>query len=121
MLHGKFVGEYPFIQILIASGDTAQKRYFLLDNGFSGFLCINFAMAKEFNVKADNIKTIRLAHGKNTKVQSGTIRAVLENKVGDIEVLISDSLPLVGIKFLSLFGCKLTMDCKNRNLFLECI
>jgi len=121
MLQGKFVGEYPFIQILIASGDAAQKRYFLLDTGFSGYLCINFAIAKELNIKADNVKTIRLAHGENTKVQSGAIQAVLENKIGDVEVLISDSLPLVGIKFLSLFGCKLTMDCKNRNLFLECI
>lgn len=121
MLRGKFVGDYPFITITIASRDFVEERLFILDTGFSGFLWIGRAWAKELKLETDTIATVMLADSRQTDVQKSSVKAILENRFANVEVLISDSLPLVGIKFLSLFSCKLTMDCKNRILFLECI
>lgn len=121
MLRGKFIDDYPFITITIASHDFIEERLFIIDTGFSGYLWINRAWAKQLKLETNAVATVMLADSRRADVQKSKIKAILENRFADVEVLISDSLPLVGIKFLSLFGCKLEMNCKNRTLSLECI
>ena len=40
-------------------------------------------------------------------------------KKTDIQVLISESMPLAGISFLTKFGYKAIVDCKYRTIALE--
>ena len=43
----------------------------------------------------------------------------MEGEKKYIEVLIADGLPLLGISFLSKFGYKAEIDCRNKTIALE--
>ena len=45
--------------------------------------------------------------------------AGMEGASNYIQVLISDSMPLVGISFLSKFNYKAAVDCKHKTVMLE--
>jgi len=45
--------------------------------------------------------------------------ASMEGAVNNIQVLISKSMPLAGISFLTKFSYKAIVDCKKRTVVLE--
>ena len=118
MIEGKFIGDYPFIKIIIASSDAIQERYFIIDTGFSGYLQVSSMVAKELNLKQKGVITVRLANGEKADMAMSTIKASIGGKQGLVDVLISDTQPLLGIKFLKTFGCRLILDCKKQKIFL---
>lgn len=116
MIEGKFIGDSAFIKIVIASGDAVQERFFIIDTGFSGYLQVSENIAKELNLETKGVMTVRLANGSAENARVSTIEAFVEKKHTPVDVLILNTQPLLGIKFLKKFECVLNLDCKNEKV-----
>lgn len=119
MIQGGFTGNIPFIKIGLTWGGLVQTPFAVLDTGFTGDLQVTPLIAKELRLEIMGFIAIKVATGQIIEVPVAAAVASMEGLQSPIEVLISESMPLVGINFLSKFGYKATVDCKNRKVFLE--
>lgn len=119
MLKGEFVGNIPFIKIILAWADSVQSPFFVLDTGFTGDLQVTFKIAKELGLKVSGVTKARIANGQEVDVPVALATASMEGVSNYVQVLISDSMSLAGISLLSKFFYKATVDCKYKNVILE--
>ncbi len=119
MIKGIFQNNLPFISVTIGSEINIQERGFVLDTGFTGFLQITPTMAQALNLQAEGVATIKLANGTSVPMTTTTVVAALEGQAQKVTTMVADSLPLVGIKLLMLFGYKAIINCKYRTVELE--
>ena len=96
-----------------------QVPFVILDTGFTGDLQVTPKIAQELNLKVIGVTKIRIANGQIVEVPVALALSVMEGIMNAIEVLISESMPLVGIGFLSKFSYKAMVDCKNRTVAVE--
>lgn len=112
MLSGVFVGNIPVIKVVIGSGRAVQSPFVVLDTGFTGDLQVTPRIARELGLQVVGVTPSRIANGQVVQVPTALALAAMEGAVRYIQVLISESMPLAGISFLSKFGYKATVDCK---------
>ncbi len=86
---------------------------------FTGNLQLTPQMAFELGLEVNAMIKMRTANGQIFSVPTAQAEASMEGTRENIEVLISESMPLIGINFLSKFGYKAVVDCKNRTVSLE--
>jgi predicted aspartyl protease len=96
-----------------------QAPFVILDTGFTGDLQVTPEMAKELGLEVVGVTKTQIANGQVIEVPVALAIASMEGMVNFIEVLISESMPLAGISFLSKFSYKATIDCKYRTIELE--
>jgi predicted aspartyl protease len=118
MISGQFVGNMPLIKVLVASGQSVQAPFVILDTGFTGDLQITPKIATELGLKIRGITNTQIANGQIIQVPVALAVASMEGFNILIEVLISDSSPLAGISFLTKFGYKAIINCKHRTIKL---
>ncbi len=119
MIQGGFTGNIPFLKIGLTWGGLVQTPFAVLDTGFTGDLQVTPLIAKELRLEIIGVIATKVATGQIMEVPVAAAVASMEGSQAPIEVLISESIPLVGINFLTKFGYKATVDCKNRKVFLE--
>ena len=119
MINGIFIGNVPWIEVVIGWEQFVQKPLAILDTGFSGDLQITPKIAKELGLKSTNIVRVQIANGQIVDVPVALVLASMEGKKNYIQVLISKSAPLLGISFLTRFSYKALIDCKNRTVILR--
>lgn len=119
MVKGVFVENTPFIRIVVGWGQSVQAPFVVLDTGFTGDLQVTQKMAQELGLQVVGVTKTQIANGQIIEVPVALAFAAMEEAVSYIQVLISESMPLVGISFLSKFGYKAMVDCKYRNVALE--
>ncbi|TSC77515.1 MAG: hypothetical protein G01um101424_362 [Parcubacteria group bacterium Gr01-1014_24] len=119
MVSGAFVEDLPFIRVDIAWGQAVQAPFFILDTGFTGDLQVTPKIANELGLDVAGVTTARIANGQIVQVPTALALALMEGEVQSVQVLISESFPLAGISFLSKFGYKAIVDCKNKTVALE--
>src|SRR3989344_166939 len=119
MVHGEFYENIPLIKIIVAWGQAVQTPYFILDTGFTGDLQVTPKIANELGLKITGVTQARIANGDVINVPVALALASMEGATNYINVLISESMPLAGISFLTKFGYKATVDCKYRTVALE--
>lgn len=119
MVKGSFTGNIPIVQIIVAWGQAVQSPFVVLDTGFTGDIQVTSQIAQELGLQVTGVKNARIANGQIIPVQTALALASLEGSTNYIDVMISESMPLVGISFLSKFGYKATVDCKYRTVLLE--
>ena len=119
MINGVFVENIPLIKVVIGWGQAVQAPFVVLDTGFTGDLQVTPKIAKELGLQVVGVTPSRIANGQVVQVSSALAIAAMEGVVNYIQVLISESMPLAGISFLSKFGYKATVDCKYRTVVLE--
>lgn len=119
MLNGVFVGDTPFIKVVVGWGRSVQAPYVILDTGFTGDLQVTPKIAQELGLRVAGVTKAQIANGQTVDVPVALAIAAMEGAKNYIQVLISDSMPLAGISFLSKFGYKATVDCKYRTITLE--
>ena len=119
MLQGVFVENIPIIQIVLAWGQSVQSPFVVLDTGFTGDLQVTSKMAQELGLNVSGVTKATIANGQTVDVPVALAVASMEGKTNLVNVLISDSMPLAGISFLSRFSYKTTVDCKYRTIKLE--
>jgi predicted aspartyl protease len=119
MLSGVFVENIPLIKVLVGWGQSVQAPFVILDTGFTGDLQVTPKIAKELGLQVVGVTRTRIANGQVAEIPTALALASMEGLVNYVQVLISESMPLAGISFLSKFGYKAIVDCKYRKIALE--
>ncbi|MBI2406006.1 MAG: hypothetical protein HYV25_00285 [Candidatus Harrisonbacteria bacterium] len=119
MVSGVFVENTPFIRVVVGWGQSVQAPFVVLDTGFTGDLQVTSKIATELGLKVVGVTKTQIANGQVIEVPVALAIGAMEGAVNYIQVLISESMPLVGISFLSKFCYKATVDCKYRTVALE--
>src|SRR3989344_9558463 len=119
MISGVFVENIPFIKVVVAWGQSVQAPFVVLDTGFTGDLQVTQEIAKELGLRVVGVTKTQIANGQVIEVPVALAIAAMEGATNYIQVLISESMPLAGISFLTKFGYKAIVDCKYRTVALE--
>ncbi|MEK7562310.1 MAG: hypothetical protein AAB509_01360 [Patescibacteria group bacterium] len=119
MIKGTFIKNTPLIQIFVGWGQNVEAPFVVLDTGFTGYLQITKKMAEELGLKITGVLPVVIPNGQIINVPTAFAFANMEGEKKYMEVLIADGLPLAGISFLSKFGYKAEVDCKNKTIALE--
>lgn len=119
MVSGVFVENIPFIKVVLGWGQSVQAPFVVLDTGFTGDLQVTQKIATELGLQVVGVTKTQIANGQVIEVPVALAIAAMEGAENYIQVLISESMPLAGISFLSKFGYKATVDCKYRTVALE--
>jgi len=119
MVRGVFVENIPFVRVIVGWGQSVQAPFVVLDTGFTGDVQVTPRMARELGLQVVGVTKSRIANGQVVDVPTALALASMEGAVNYIQVLISESMPLAGISFLSKFGYKAVVDCKYRTVTLD--
>jgi len=119
MVNGIFIENMPLIKVIVAWGQSVQAPFVILDTGFTGDLQVTPKIATELGLKITGVTKTQIANGQVIDVPVALAIAAMEGATNLIQILISDSMPLAGISFLSKFGYKAAVDCKYKTVALE--
>lgn len=119
MVKGVFVENIPLIPTILAWGQSVQAPFVVLDTGFTGDLQVTPKIAGELGLQIVGVTKSRIANGQIVDVPTALAISSMEGAINYIQVLISESMPLAGIGFLTKFGYKAVVDCKYRTISLE--
>lgn len=120
MISGTFVqNNIPVIKVLVAWGQAIQTPFFILDTGFTGDLQVTPQIARDLGLKVTGVTNTRIANGQIVPVPTALAIAAMEGAINYIQVLISESMPLAGISFLTKFNYKAIVNCKYKTVILE--
>jgi len=119
MIRGVFVENIPFIKVVVAWGQAVQAPFVVLDTGFTGDLQVTPKIVRELGLQVVGVTPSRIANGQIIQVPTALAIAAMEGATNYIQVLISESMPLVGISFFTKFSYKAMVDCKYRIVALE--
>ena len=119
MISGVFAENIPLIKVIVAWGQSVQAPFVILDTGFTGDLQVTPKIARELGLQVVGVTKTQIANGDVIEVPVALAIAAMEGAVNYIQVLISESMPLAGISFLSKFGYKAIVDCKYKTVALE--
>ena len=119
MIRGVFFENIPLIQIVLAWGQSVQTPFVILDTGFTGDLQVTPKIAQELGLEITGATRVQVANGDTAEVPVALAIGSMEGRTNYLQVLISESMPLAGINFLSKFSYKAIFDCKRKNLVLR--
>jgi len=119
MVRGVFVENIPFVRVVVGWGQSVQASFVVLDTGFTGDIQVTPKIATELGLRVVGITKSRIANGQIVDVPTALALASMEGVANYIQILISESMPLAGISFLSKFNYKAIVDCKYRTVVLE--
>jgi predicted aspartyl protease len=118
MVEGSFAQNLPWIPVTVANNHAVQTPYFVLDTGFTGDLQVTNKIAKELGLVVSSVTKSRIANGVIVDVPTALAVASMQGMNRNVQVMISDSMPLAGISFLTKFQYTATVDCNNRTVLL---
>lgn len=119
MIKGRFVGNIPLIPVAIASDKGVQTPFVLLDTGFTSDLKFTPKMAADLGLETIGATRVGIANGQTVEAPFALALSAMEGIMKEVEVIISEGTPAVGIGFLSKFNYKAVLDCKSRDITLE--
>ncbi len=121
MVEGFMRGNIPLITITVFNLSNVLDITFTLDTGFSEDLLITPEIVRELELEIVETDTINIfnANGEKVLLNTSFVSAKMENEIQDVQVIISKGFPLLGIGFLTKFGYKAIIDCKQRTVILE--
>jgi predicted aspartyl protease len=103
MVRGFFIGNTPWVQIVLAYGYSVQTPFVILDTGFTGDLQVTPKIARELGLRVTGITPVRTATGRVDYVPTAVAVATMEGIANYVQVLITNGFPLAGISFLVKF------------------
>lgn len=121
MVNGSFLDfrPLPTVKVLVEFNEAVSYPEFILDTGFSGDLKVDRQTAFELGIEKLDVTHIDNANGQRIPVGFAYGFAELEGKKKSVEIIVADGPHLLGINFLSTFGYKAVVDCKNWLCHLE--
>lgn len=119
MMRGAIIEQIPFIKIMLRSGPFIQTPYMILDTGFTGEVQVTRSLMRDLQLTVDAVSHVQLAHGGVVPVQTTFAEVIMEGVMLRMEIIISNGDPLIGMGFLTKFGYRAIIDCKNNTVFLE--
>lgn len=119
MVKGLVHKNRPIIKLIVANGLKSQKVIVLVDTGFTGELKLSPKEVMDLNISPDRLEIVQLADGKPARMFAGVVEVFMEGIKNDIEVLISNGIPTIGVGLLKRFGYNLNIDLKKDILLLQ--
>ncbi|GEM_PF-842484 len=119
MTQGVFIEDIPLIQITLGWGQAVKTPFVVLDTGFTGDIQITPTVAQELGLEVVGVTSAKIANGERVSIPTALVLAAMEGEVQEMQVLISESMPLAGISFLSKFSYKAIVDCAHHTVSLE--
>ncbi len=119
MVEGFMNGNVPLITIAVTNNKNVLDITFTLDTGFTEDLLVTPEIASELELDIENFSELYVANGEKVTLNFANSYAIMENSRKRVQVLISNGIPLLGIGFLTKFGYKAIIDCKERTVVLE--
>ena len=119
MVKGLVHKNRPVIKLTVANGLKDKKIIVLVDTGFTGELILSTKEVMDLSISPDRMETVQLANGKPVRMFAGSAEVSMEGIKNSVEVLISDSFPMIGVGLLKRFGYNLNIDFKNDLLVLQ--
>ena len=121
MIKGEFINKnVPVVKVAIASGQSVQTPYFLLDTGFTGDIQVTPEIAKELRLEIVSVTKTGIASGEIINVPTALAFSTMEGVSRVVNVLIANSrFPFIGISFLKKFDYKAIVDCKHKTVVLK--
>jgi predicted aspartyl protease len=119
MIKGEFVENIPLIKIIVSWERAVQTPFVVLDTGFTGDLQVTPKLARELGLQTVGVTKSRIANGQIVNMPTALALATMEGTNKYIQVLISDSMPLLGISFLSKFSYKAIINCRYKTISLR--
>jgi len=113
MIEGLFLENLvniPVVKIIVGWEEMFQDPFFILDTGFTGDLQVTPTIAAELGLIPVAMTKARIADGSIVPVHSALAVVNMEGQIKPVNVLISDSFPLLGIGLLTTFGYKAIVD-----------
>lgn len=101
-------------------GGKVVASEFVLDTGFSGDLKIDEQVAKELGVVA-GVQGMRFRNANGESIFAKSVHgfAELEGRRVPIKILVVDGMSLAGMGLFGAFGYRISIDCKNEEVYLE--
>lgn len=121
MVKGFFIGNTPFVEVTVASGDAVKRESFVLDTGFTGDLQVTPQMAIDLGLKVISVEPIKYGDGRVIDTPTALAKAALEFRDRFVNIVISDGSPLAGIGFFKRFGYKISVCCRTHTVELEVV
>jgi clan AA aspartic protease len=119
MVNGFMRGNIPLIVVTVVNKSNILDITFTLDTGFTEDLLITKEIANELEITPESYINIQNANGQTVGIDVSYANSIIENEKKEVQVFISDGLPLLGIGFLTKFGYRAIIDCKKRTVTLE--
>ncbi len=119
MITGFFVDNTPWVEVVLTWGKNANNMAAILDTGFSGDLQVTPKIARELALPLLGKTEVKIANGSIVSTPVVLAATTMEGVHKQIQVLVSNGIPLLGINFLTRFSYKAIVDCKNRKISLN--
>lgn len=119
MVEGFMRGNIPLVTVTVSNHGNVLDVTFTLDTGFSEDLLITPEIVSELELETIDTVNIFNANGEKVLLNTSFVSSILEGETQDVQVIISNGFPLLGIGFLTKFGYKAIIDCKERTVTLE--
>jgi predicted aspartyl protease len=122
VIRGHFSNEdnVPYVAVGIFFAGELHYVNCILDTGFSGDLKIDRRTANEIGF-SEPVQGYYATNANGERVRAGVVRgyAEMESRRASVGILVVDGAPLVGIGLLTVFGYKITIDCRMKTIYLE--
>ena len=120
MIQGRLAGDdRPYVKIVIGWRQGVQELLVLVDTGFNGELKMPEKTMSELGLTVTHVTSVMLADGTGKNMPASLAFVSLEDAMQEVNVIISESIPTIGVKLLKEFRYKLTVDFNSRTVFLE--
>jgi predicted aspartyl protease len=110
----------PRVHVGVVLGEVVAHPEFVLDTGFSGDLKIDEQTAKELGIVPRVLDLpFKNANGENVFAKAAHYLAEMEGRRAPVRILVINGMPLAGMGLFSVFGYRISIDCKNEEVYLE--
>lgn len=116
MVEGSFAQNLPWIPVTVANNHAVQTPYFVLDTGFTGDLQVTNRIATELGLVVSGVTPARIANGIIVDVPTALAVASMQGMNRNVQIMISDSMPLAGVSFLTKFDLTQLLEVVQKRI-----
>lgn len=109
----------PAISLFVGWDLGVRDIIAIVDTGFSGELKVPPRMIEELGLNITHAQPVLLATEEITQVPAALAFVAMDGTTEEVDVLITEGMPVVGVGLLKRFGFKLTIDFKDNTVLLE--
>jgi len=109
----------PLINLVVGWGIKTKEVVALVDTGFTGELKLSPKEVFDLGLEMTHMESVALANEKTVNMFAGLTSVSMEGIKNEINVLVSDGIPTIGVGLLKRFGYNLNIDFKKDLLVLQ--
>lgn len=109
----------PAIPLIIGWSLGVQEIVAIVDTGSNGEIKVPPKMVNELGLVITHVQGVLLANETMAEAPAALAFVVMEGVTEEVNVLVTQGMPVIGAGLLKRFGFKLTIDFKGNTVLLE--